>query len=125
MGRQNRTGEKHQAPGIYAHRLLDEGSVSVFQGIQDAIASAAGNRRYRRRSDASAGVSLITSARMRKVLDDSPELRNLGTETVASKMRSAITTGQGDITLRVVGTGIINTNGNYLVAYVMHPDLLK
>lgn len=125
MGRRSQTAETRGTSGIYAHRLLDEKHISVFKGVQDAITESAGRRRFHLRSDRSAGLSLMSSAKMRQILGDSPDLHELGVEEVAARMRGGITTGEQTIPLRVIRTDVITSSWHYLVAYVMHADILK
>lgn len=134
MGQLGRAGRETRGwPGIYAHRPLDQSSIPDFEQAQSAIGDIGRMGRVngvwcRLRSPATAGMSILTSSVMKHILDESPELGSLTLDELASKLRSSITTGIGDLCVDVTGTGVIEGDNKrkYLVATMReHPSILQ
>ncbi len=123
MGRRDRTGETHYEPSIYAHRPLEDENLQIFRGVQNAIRTSAGSARFRRRQQATAGLSLITSSKMSQLLLASPRLRGHGMETIADRMRESLP-ADDDLTLRVRDIDVLDCGeSRHLVALVSHPNI--
>lgn len=83
---------------------------------------------FRKRSPTSAGISILTSSVMKHILGNTPELGNFTLDELASKMDSSITTGVGNLCVRVTDIEVIEADNNcrYLAAVTQrHPDILK